>query len=140
LPYCVVGRTREQLERLGPYEGQSETLGPVLHGTVTSVFLFRRGVGPSADQGESAIDAMNREFTVHGQDATNALQMELLEGRELDDARTALAFVRPSHHGPAVLPGTHQVRSNVTWAITVWTRRDRQNPPPRLSRRESRLR
>jgi dienelactone hydrolase len=89
------GRTREQLERLGRYEGQSETLGPVFarHGYVC-VFLFRRGVGPSTDQGESAIDAMNREFAAHGQSARNALQMELLEGRELADARAALVFVR----------------------------------------------
>jgi dienelactone hydrolase len=89
------GRTREQLERLGPYEGQSETLGPVFarHGYVC-VFLFRRGVGPSTDQGESAVDAMDREGAAHGQSARNALQMELLEGRELADARAALAFVR----------------------------------------------
>src|SRR5262252_7425486 len=89
------GRTREQLERLGPYEGQSETLGPVFarHGYVC-VFLFRRGVGPSADQGESAVDAMNREFAAHGQSARNTLQLSLLEGRELTDAREALAFLR----------------------------------------------
>jgi len=89
------GRTREQLGRLGPYEDQSETLGPVFarHGYLC-VFLFRRGVGPSADQGESAIDAMDRELAAHGQSARNALQLELLEGRELSDARAALAFVR----------------------------------------------
>jgi len=89
------GRTREQLERLGPYEGQSETLGPVFarHGYVC-VFLFRRGVGPSTDQGESAIDAMSRAFASHGQSARNARQMELLEGRELVDALAALAYVR----------------------------------------------
>jgi dienelactone hydrolase len=89
------GRTREQLERLGPYEGQSETVGPVFarHGYVC-VFLFRRGVGPSTGQGESAVDAMDREFAAHGESARNALQMELLEGRELADARAALAFVR----------------------------------------------
>jgi hypothetical protein len=36
------GRTREELERLGPYEGQAETLGPVFarHGYV---FLFSSG-------------------------------------------------------------------------------------------------
>jgi dienelactone hydrolase len=89
------GRNREQLERLGPYEGQSETIGPVFarHGYVC-VFLFRRGVGPSTDQGSSAIDAMDREFAAHGQSARNTLQLELLEGRELTDARAALAFVR----------------------------------------------
>jgi carboxymethylenebutenolidase len=89
------GRTREDLERLGPYEQQSETVGPVFarHGYVC-IFLFRRGVGPSTDQGENAIDAMNREFAAHGQSARNALQVELLEGREMDDARTAIGFVR----------------------------------------------
>jgi dienelactone hydrolase len=89
------GRTREELERLGPYEQQSETIGPVFvrHGYVC-VFLFRRGVGPSAGQGKNAIDLMNREFTAHGQSARNALQMKLLEGREMDDALAALAFVR----------------------------------------------
>lgn len=89
------GRTPDDLKRLGPYEQQSETLGPVFarHGYVC-VFLFRRGVGPSTDQGENAVDAMNREFAAHGQGHRNALQMKLLEGREMDDARAALAFLR----------------------------------------------
>jgi dienelactone hydrolase len=89
------GRTRDDLQRLGPYEQQSETLGPVFarHGYLC-VFLFRRGVGPSTDQGENAVDAMNREGAAHGQRARNALQMNLLEKREMDDARAALAFVR----------------------------------------------
>jgi hypothetical protein len=45
------GRTREELERLGPYEGQAETLGPMFarHGYVF-LFLFRPSVGLSADQ------------------------------------------------------------------------------------------
>jgi len=89
------GRTPKDLERLGPYEQQSETLGPVFarHGYVC-VFLFRRGVGPSADEGENAVDAMNREFEAHGQNARNVLQMELLQGREMNDALAGLAFVR----------------------------------------------
>jgi dienelactone hydrolase len=89
------GRTPDDLRRLGPYEQQSETLGPVFarHGYVC-VFLFRRGVGPSTDQGENAVDAMNRESAAHGQTARNALQLKLLTGREMDDARAALAFVR----------------------------------------------
>jgi len=70
------GRTREELERLGPYEGQAEILGPVFarHGYVF-LFPFRQGVGLSADQGRSAIDLMNSEFAAHGQDARNALQL-----------------------------------------------------------------
>ena len=89
------GRTREELQRLGPYEQQSETLGPVFarHGYIC-LFLFRRGVGHSTDQGENAIDAMNRVFAARGQEARNATQLELLEHRELDDATAALAFLR----------------------------------------------
>jgi hypothetical protein len=58
-------------------------LGPVFarHGYVF-LFLFRQGVGLSADQGSSAIDLMNNEFAVHGQEARNALQLRLLENRE----------------------------------------------------------
>ena len=57
------GRTREELERLGPYEGQADILGPVFarHGYVF-LFLFRRGVGLSTDQGTNAIDLMNGEL------------------------------------------------------------------------------
>jgi len=89
------GRTREELERLGPYEGQAEILGPVFarHGYVF-LFPFRQGVGLSADQGRSAIDLMNSEFAAHGQDARNALQLRLLENRELSDAAAGLAFLR----------------------------------------------
>lgn len=89
------GRTREELERLGPYEGQAETLGPVFarHGYVF-LFLFRQGVGLSADQGTSAVDLMNSEFAAHGQDARNALQLRLLESRELSAAASGLAFLR----------------------------------------------
>jgi dienelactone hydrolase len=89
------GRTREELERLGPYEGQAEILGPVFarHGYVF-LFPFRQGVGLSADQGTSAIDLMNSELAAHGQDARNVLQLRLLENRELSDAAAGLAFLR----------------------------------------------
>ena len=89
------GRTREELERLGPYEGQATTLGPVFarHGYVF-LFPFRQGVGLSADQGSSAVDLMNAELASQGQDARNALQIRLLEGREMSDAAAALAFLR----------------------------------------------
>jgi len=89
------GRTRAQLGRLGPYENQAETLGPVFarHGYVF-LFLFRRGVGLSVDQGESAVDLMNNEMTARGQAARNALQLRLLEGRELSDAEAGLALLR----------------------------------------------
>jgi carboxymethylenebutenolidase len=89
------GRTSEELQRLGPYERNAETLGPLFasHGYVF-LYLYRRGVGPSTDQGANAVDLMNRISAVHGQDARNALQLLLLEGREMGDARAALAFLR----------------------------------------------
>jgi carboxymethylenebutenolidase len=89
------GRTSEDLQRLGPYERNAQALGPVFtrHGYVF-LYLYRRGVGPSTDQGANAVDLMNRESAAHGQDARNALQLQLLEGREMGDARAALAFLR----------------------------------------------
>jgi carboxymethylenebutenolidase len=89
------GRTREELERLGPYEGQAEILGPVFarHGYVF-FFPFRQGVGLSSDQGASAIDLMNSELAAHGPAGRNAMQLQLLENRELSDAEAALAFLR----------------------------------------------
>jgi len=89
------GRSREELERLGPYERNAEKLGPLFahHGYVF-MYLFRRGVGLSADQGASAVDLMNRESAEHGQDARNALQLQLLENRDMSDALSGLTFLR----------------------------------------------
>jgi dienelactone hydrolase len=89
------GRTREDLQGLGPYERNAEILGPVFarHGYVF-LYLFRRGVGLSADQGANAIDLMNGESAAHGQEARNALQLQLLENREMDDALSGLKFLR----------------------------------------------
>jgi carboxymethylenebutenolidase len=89
------GRTREDLERLGSYEQNAEKLGPVFasHGYVF-LYLFRRGVGLSSDQGSNAVDLMNNESAAHGQEARNALQLELLENREMDDALAGLKFLR----------------------------------------------
>jgi dienelactone hydrolase len=89
------GRSREELQRLGPYERDAEILGPVFarHGYVF-LYLFRRGVGPSADQGINAVDLMNSEFAAHGQEARNTLQLQLLENREMADAVSGLKFLR----------------------------------------------
>ena len=89
------GRTRRDLQRLGPYEQQAGVLGPVFakHGFVF-LYLFRRGVGLSADQGTSSINLMDSAFAAHGQDARNALQLQLLQTTDLRDARAGLAFLR----------------------------------------------
>ncbi len=89
------GRTREDLERLGPYEQNAEKLGPVFarHDYVF-LYLFRRGVGLSTDQGANAVDLMNSESATHGQEACNALQLQLLDSREMDDVLSGLKFLR----------------------------------------------
>ena len=89
------GRTTEDLKRLGPYEQNAEKLGPLFarHGYVF-LYLFRRGVGLSTGQGANAVDLMNSESASHGQEARNALQLQLLENREMDDALSALKFLR----------------------------------------------
>jgi carboxymethylenebutenolidase len=89
------GRSPEDLKRLGPYEQNAEKLGPLFarHGYVF-LYLFRRGVGLSTDQGANAVDLMNSEFAARGQEARNALQLQLLENREMDDALSGLKFLQ----------------------------------------------
>jgi dienelactone hydrolase len=89
------GRTPEELKQLGPYEKQADVLGPTFarHGYVF-LYLFRRGVGLSADAGTSVIELLDREFAAHGQQGRNALQMKLLENGDLTDAQAGLAFLR----------------------------------------------
>src|SRR5262249_43117803 len=89
------GRTREELARLGPYERMAEVVGPVFarHGYLL-FYLFRRGVGPSTPAGKNAVDLMNEAAAAHGDDARNALQMQLLEGREMSDALAGLVRLR----------------------------------------------
>ncbi len=89
------GRTRADLARLAPYENQADALGQLFarHG-YAFLYLFRRGVGLSADQGTSAVELMEREAAAHGQDARNALQLELLDGGDMADTRAGLALLR----------------------------------------------
>jgi carboxymethylenebutenolidase len=89
------GRTEDELKRLGPYEANAELLGPLFarHGYVL-LYLFRRGVGLSTGQGTNAVDLMNRASAARGQEARNALQLQLLQGREMTDALAALEFLR----------------------------------------------
>ncbi len=89
------GRTREELERLGPYERQAEIPGPVFagHGYVF-LFLLREGVGLPAAQRKNAAELMNAEAAEHGQEARNALQLRLLQNRELNAAGAGLSYLR----------------------------------------------
>jgi carboxymethylenebutenolidase len=81
-----------------PGSGQNPTpddLGRlfVKHGYVF-LALYRRGQGLSADQGNEAGSLMRSERTTNGEEAANRLQMQLLEGIELQQQRDALAVLR----------------------------------------------
>ena len=74
---------------------QRMALGPVFarHGYVF-LFLFRRGAGLSAGEGTNSFDRMRQAFADRGQDARNRVQLELLEGDDLNDVIAGLAFLR----------------------------------------------
>lgn len=71
------------------------TLGPLFakHGYVF-LALYRRGQGLSSDQGEESSVLWTRERAAKGDDAANRLQLQLLEGEQLDEQRDALAVLR----------------------------------------------
>lgn len=58
------------------------------------VELYRRGQGLSANEGDEAGSLMRRERDTKGDEAANRLQMQLLEGIELQQQRDALAALR----------------------------------------------
>jgi dienelactone hydrolase len=82
--------TRAPLDRDHP-----AAIGPVFarHGYVL-LFLLRRGVGLSADQGTADGDLMDSAFAARGREGRNRVQLQLLEGEELNEAMAGLAFLR----------------------------------------------
>ena len=58
------------------------------------LFLFRQGLGLSAGQGTANGDLMRRAFDAGGQEGRNRLQMELLNGEELNEVSAALGLLR----------------------------------------------
>ena len=77
------------LERL------AQVLGPVFvrHGFVF-LFPFRRGEGPSADQGQFIGDLLQREEEAKGAEARRHLQVVLTTTDHLQDALAALSFLK----------------------------------------------
>jgi carboxymethylenebutenolidase len=73
----------------------AQILGPVFvkHGYVF-LYLFRRGEGLSADQGEFIGDILQREETARGEQARKHLQFVLMTTDHLDDARAGLSFLK----------------------------------------------
>lgn len=81
-----------------PGSGQSpppHSLGRLFanHGYVF-LALFRRGQGLSENQGAESARLVMRERAEHGEDAANRLQMQLLEGEELDGELSAVGVLR----------------------------------------------
>ena len=70
-------------------------LGPVFarRGYVF-LLLFRQGVGLSRGQGTADGDLMARASSAEGVAGRNRVQLALMEGEELDEARAALAILR----------------------------------------------
>jgi dienelactone hydrolase len=58
------------------------------------LFLCRRGVGLSANQGSSDGDLLTQALAAHGQGGRNAVQLELLQTEDLDEALAGLAYLR----------------------------------------------
>ena len=73
----------------------AQAIGPVFvrHGYVL-LFPFRRGEGPSADQGEFIGDLLEREESAKGIEAKKHLQLVLLGTDQLEDGLASLAFLK----------------------------------------------
>ena len=81
----------------GPFEitEAAEKLGPVFvkHG-YAFLYLFRRGQGLSADQGDFMQDLLKREKAANGDEARKQLQFRLLTTDHLDDVMAGLSALR----------------------------------------------
>jgi dienelactone hydrolase len=73
----------------------ASALGPVFarHGYVF-LFLCRRGIGLSLDQGPADGDLMARASAANGRMGRNRVQLRLLDGEEFNEALAGLAFLR----------------------------------------------
>ena len=82
------GAGRNDIER-------AEVIGPIFarQGYVF-LYLFRRGYGPSADQGEYMRDILDREAQARGEDARKRLYLKLLTTDHLDDVMAGLTFLK----------------------------------------------
>jgi carboxymethylenebutenolidase len=73
----------------------AERLGPIFvkHG-YAFLYLFRRGQGLSADQGDFMQELLQREKTANGGEAQKSLQFRLLTTDHLDDVVAGLSFLK----------------------------------------------
>ena len=73
----------------------AERLGPIFvkHG-YAFLYLFRRGQGLSADQGDFIQELLQREKMANGEKAQKSLQFRLLTADHLDDVIAGLSFLK----------------------------------------------
>ena len=88
---------------------QAAALGTVFakHGYVF-LFLFRRGVGLSADQGPPEGELMNQAFSREGSRGRNRTQLKLLDGESMVEADAGLGFLKSKpyiDHGRIAIAG-----------------------------------
>jgi dienelactone hydrolase len=109
-----------------PDRRHPELLGPVFrrHGYVF-LYLFRRGDGLSGGQGVPSGDRMDEAFRTGGQEARNKVQLKLLEGDELADARAGLQYLgsRPEVDSHRIAVAGHSFGGSLTLLLAE---RDRQ--------------
>src|SRR6266481_8113458 len=78
-----------------PITEAAERLAPLFlkHG-YAFMYLFRRGQGVSADQGEFMQNILQREETAKGKEASQHLQFVLATTDHLDDVMAGLSFLK----------------------------------------------
>lgn len=77
-----------------PSKDPDSIAAPFLRHGFEFLFLFRRGVGLSRDQGPAEGTLMDQARIAGGQAHRNARQLQLLETESLAEARAGLAFLR----------------------------------------------
>jgi dienelactone hydrolase len=101
---------------------QVAALGTVFtrHGYVFLV-LFRRGVGPSSDQGAPEGELMNRGLAIGGPRSRNRVQLELLEGESLREGLAGVAFLkgRPEVDARRVAVGGHSFGGSLALLVAA---------------------
>jgi carboxymethylenebutenolidase len=77
------------------FRSAAETLGPIFvrHG-YAFFYLFRRGEGLSADQGNFIGKALDREAAAKGEEARRHLQFVLMSSDHLNDVISGLSFLK----------------------------------------------
>jgi dienelactone hydrolase len=95
-------------------------LGPVFarHGYVL-LLLFRQGIGLSRGQGTADGDLMDRALTAEGMRGRNRVQLELLDGEELNEVSAGLAFLKtlPGVDPHRVAVAGHSFGGSLTLAL-----------------------